>query len=53
VKALARLGVARVPGGRATPGDRILAMIDWMALFLPSAVLVGEMMQPVLVISIA
>ena len=50
MKALARLGVARVPGGRATPSDRIHSALDWPSLFLPALVLIGEMLQLVLAI---
>jgi len=41
VKALAREGVVRVPGGWTTPSDRILALIDWLPIFLPSFLLIA------------
>jgi len=52
VKALARDG-GRLPGGSATPVHRIVSAADWAALFLPSALLLAEMLQPILIISVS
>ena len=53
MKALARIG-GRLPGGSAAPDHRtIFAALDWLPLFLPAAVLIGEMLQPVLIISVS